>query len=1776
MPLPEGPGHSPSFELSYSSGVVDGINELSNPQASRVGLGWSEPAAMITRATSQCDAHSASVLCAAHGRHDGFSLTFNGVSSALVRLTGDAGYDHPDYPSSDGVKAWDYVTELKNSWRVRRVEQPSAWNTPEGNGDVWTSWWEVTTGDGTLFVFGRERVFVPTQGSGPATTWQRGSVRTDTMLYSQQSVPLWFPASDTRMGCASGYCMAGVAWHLDQVIDTSGNLALYFYGNEWNYFEPPGLSYTQGYDREVRLIGVHWGLRYGDTPPAWNGSSPFRVKFDYWNRDDKPNFYCSSPGVETTCQQTPSFYSTVRLGMVSVIIGGTYEHGWVLSHEHSSDSKLWLTQVQRVEQQPGAPAWTTQATIPPVKFSKKSLNNRAESGDELWLPRVETMTTEPGAKITFTYGQSHAPGSSGCVMDGNEVRRPCDMYRAGYSWWNKYKVTAVTVDPRDGYSQQMVTSYVYPSGPDWAWRGSGGQGSWSDYRGHRLVEVHDGTGNYEIHTFYTGMAADRTSVSDDRPLSETAGSSEPAVVQDPWGQWRPNDKTLAGRTLGVTSRAGTRTQHQQVVHYTQDTVHDMLWGADGYDTAYALTKTLTFDQIFNGESTYAARTQLEEHFDNYGRPIKTLDHGVTRYDGDDTSMLVGDERSDYTTYVVGSPSPSSSGSWLIGSPASTESREGLNQTGTRLGYTEFSYDNKGRVTQLRGQRTATSGDYEKTDFTYTATGQVASKIERGDNTTGSDDQTTTYAYDSTYGWLKETNGPLAGDVDRSTFTVDPTLGVRTSETDPNGRTTSYTYDAHGRLKTVRLPGAPQDSYRVWYHIDQDGIDVTGSSELFNEWGATDDDRYVKSWVFYDGLGREIQSQARHQGDDNQRAVVSTRYDNVGRVWQTTLPVYQSGTPGWYYGQPWTNPGVAHSVYSYPDWTTNPQHSEGCQGGVNTEISHRTDTNTEWATTLTTVCGLTTRAWDRDGRLTTTVSDIRGNLVSSTDPAGATTAFDYNQRDELIEVTDPVGNTTIYDYGNANTYGPVSVDDPDLGTNTFAYDGHGRIEQTTDARNVELAFGYDHADRPTDVWHVNSGSSKVSQWAYDAAGAFGRLSQAVHYNTDTGGTGAGTVTESFTYDNRGRTASVTYSVPGMPGGDKTISYDYFEHDQIHNIYYPDGTSVNYGYDRAGRASWMGLTDPNNPVNPNQRTVVNYTAYTAADQLAVLKRGASGSPYELNTYYAFNDHDGSLYSAYTDTGAGTALEQYFRYDYSDAGLVSSIFEAAADGSTTQCHDYDNGPRLSAAWTLGNTNSCQQVGSDGAGPDPFEVAYTYDQLGRITTATGTGTPAGGYTYNAGPVHAPGSAGTNTYSYDSAGNRTGSTTTAGTRSYVYDVHSRMQTVAGATTAAMLYDTTGQRVKRTVNGTTNYYLTSGLELDATGTATISLGLADQQVATYRAGEIFTHNTDQLGTSTLQNDGSGQGAYTRNTPFGTSRGSIPWSQLASDLGFTGQRNDLDLDLMYYNARYYDPALGQFNRPDPITARPATAAGWNRYAYVQNNPLSYTDPSGYAGKVEAGGYLDYVGCNSNGYNTCYWGYRGDFNYGGPIGQTKFEVVILAIQQQCGTSCTNTNVNWLLNYDEVDVLAEWNRRNGSSNPGGGWSPLGALGYYGDGIPDFPLENQIRYAYENRGRITGNIEACILIVCGAGGVQDGTASVSWGFGLAVYAGANAGWDQPIKPAARSGRTHRNRLFFSLGPLGVDEYYPVNNGFSDPKRAVNLGYGIGLGGGYITQWTQRWDFRD
>ncbi len=76
--------------------------------------------------------------------------------------------------------------------------------------------------------------------------------------------------------------------------------------------------------------------------------------------------------------------------------------------------------------------------------------------------------------------------------------------------------------------------------------------------------------------------------------------------------------------------------------------------------------------------------------------------------------------------------------------------------------------------------------------------------------------------------------------------------------------------------------------------------------------------------------------------------------------------------------------------------------------------------------------------------------------------------------------------------------------------------------------------------------------------------------------------------------------------------------------------------------------------------------------------------------------------------------------------------------------------------------------------------------------------------------------------------------------------------------------------------------------------------------------------------------------------------------LMFDRGYTGHEYLQEFQLINMNGRMYDPFIGQMLSPDNFNVAPLSSIGLNRFAYALNNPMKYTDPSGYT--PTDGGYL----------------------------------------------------------------------------------------------------------------------------------------------------------------------------------------------------------------------------
>ncbi len=105
--------------------------------------------------------------------------------------------------------------------------------------------------------------------------------------------------------------------------------------------------------------------------------------------------------------------------------------------------------------------------------------------------------------------------------------------------------------------------------------------------------------------------------------------------------------------------------------------------------------------------------------------------------------------------------------------------------------------------------------------------------------------------------------------------------------------------------------------------------------------------------------------------------------------------------------------------------------------------------------------------------------------------------------------------------------------------------------------------------------------------------------------------------------------------------------------------------------------------------------------------------------------------------------------------------------------------------------------------------------------------------------------------------------------------------------------------------------------------------------------------TDDQGTviQSMSFDAFGQRRDPNNWDYDLSQNTISTLKAYTDRGYTDQEQLDNLSLVDLNGRVYDPTVGRFISADPTVPDPFYSQAFNRYSYVYNSPLEYTDPSG---------------------------------------------------------------------------------------------------------------------------------------------------------------------------------------------------------------------------------------
>ncbi len=779
-----------------------------------------------------------------------------------------------------------------------------------------------------------------------------------------------------------------------------------------------------------------------------------------------------------------------------------------------------------------------------------------------------------------------------------------------------------------------------------------------------------------------------------------------------------------------------------------------------------------------------------------------------------------------------------------------------------------------------------------------------------------------------------------------------------STTDVNNQTTSYTYDALGRLTGEMLPGETAgDTTASWTYTDF--CPTTGPSTPCVEIDQTqrlNSSTTVTSRAFYDGYGNLVETRSSGPAGSGEDVVTYHVYDDMERDAFDSIsyfvPAY-TGAPGAAaFSVPnSTEPKTATTydglgrVLTSEDALSN---TSTTQYGVECGLSNPTDT----------ACYSSTITIDPNGHDTLELTDALGRVRLTQTYTGngtsqnpytpyATTQYGYDGLGDLITIEEP---DNVHDVtATYNSQGQeTSISDPDLGSFTYTYDADGNVTESVDARGSSgtTYAGYDGLDRQ--LWRntTNTPTGAYVTYSYDSTtggnSGVGRLTGETFNQGSTFGVGSYT----YTYDARGQQTAWTTTLDGTS---YPFSATYDDAGQTTSLSYSDGTALTDNYDTNG---WLNSAVTG---STNLYTALSYTdpgGATGLPNTAKLSNGAM-------SYTA--QYDADLRPTSTTLSVGSKVKYQSQTGYDAVGNVIAESTTLKAGTDNQAFCYDELNRLTWAGSSGAPPCGESLTEGTLTSAAYSQSYTYDNLNRLASG-----PAGSsYTYGGTQLDAATStSGGYTASYDATGDMvcratTSSTTCSGTQTgqpMTYDNERRLtqwqnKPTKPTKTVEYRYDGEGNRVAMQVTSgttiTTTYY-PFPTEEKTGSTLTKYFGAAGLPVAVEVGSTISYLTSNSIGSVTEAFSSSGSiTAQKLYTPYGSVRytsGTMPTSY-----GFTGQLGDSTTGLDYYNARYYDPTLGQFTSAD------SALDGLNRYSYVGDNPETFVDPTGHVlGQGEEGG------------------------------------------------------------------------------------------------------------------------------------------------------------------------------------------------------------------------------
>ncbi|MBV1777377.1 VCBS repeat-containing protein [Burkholderiaceae bacterium DAT-1] len=824
-------------------------------------------------------------------------------------------------------------------------------------------------------------------------------------------------------------------------------------------------------------------------------------------------------------------------------------------------------------------------------------------------------------------------------------------------------------------------------------------------------------------------------------------------------------------------------------------------------------------------------------------------------------------------------------------------------------------------------------DYMKTTkYAYDQWGNRQSSTVSGDSKAAN--PFTSFSSKVTYektGRFVETTENALKHTETKTYTD---LGLPSTLTGPNGLKTKWEYDAFGQVITEYQAYGTSNQTKTEKRSlacttfgdtpGTGGIAMTGEDSghvcpsRAKTFAVAVSTGGYPVYSYYDAAGRLLRT---HTRDLNGKSVfVDVDYTSAGQEYRRTRP-YRRG-----------DASVKYALTTYYDYMGRAykacrlEHSgEVCDG-----IAYD---------------GFSTTTTNALKQVRKETKNLIGKLVKVVDNGNNVLGYEYDVQGNLVKMgaADAQGNvlTSSANINEVDLLGRVTKHtDPNLGVGTSVYNALGQVVKKTNARKQDTTYEYDLLGRMIKRVDVDMTAS----WVYDKPAATTTKTLAKLAAPDcsqSGWIGALCYTAAdngyqreVVYDAIGRVSSGTTRLDASNA--YTVSSEYDGANRAFAVTYPGNIRLRHVYNDRGQLKGIWRKDGYIWEGKETDAAGRWTKEAYGNGMSI-----------TNGYDAQSDRLISVDALTSANIKGVSQT----YDYDDVGRLTSKTDSGGVAAS-MLYGYDKLNRLNKV-TMGTTvqticydATCSDQSGSGNGRilSKSDVgSYIYGDTSHPDAVTEIQDAKGSKLYG--------------YSYDASGNML---TGKGGNTYSWYSFNQPKNMTGnGHSVDFLYDVDYGRVKETDNSKVTLTINPRLDLghgwqrEIDGSKTtdkVYVSAAGHSVAVIEvSGTQDTTrwmHTDMLGSVVAVSDAKGS-ILARYRYDAWGKRIVEEGATVTRRGYTGHEEIESLGLINMNGRVYDPMLARFMGADPVISDAGNWQSYNGYSYVANNPLIYTDPTGFS-------------------------------------------------------------------------------------------------------------------------------------------------------------------------------------------------------------------------------------